>query len=74
MDLGVFEKIHYKGYWAVVVYDPEDGLLVGHVTGVDDVLGFHGNTKEEAVVRFHLCIDDYIDICKRYGRTADKST
>ena len=67
-------KYQYKGYQAYIKYDPEDGLFVGHVIGIGDVLSFHAHTKDEAEERFHFRIDDYIDICKRHGKNADKST
>ena len=70
--LDTTNKLVYKGYRADVRYDSEDGLYVGRVIDVDDVLGFHGSSEDELMERFHLCIDDYIDICKRYGRIADK--
>lgn len=67
-------QLQYKGYQAAVEYDPQEGIFIGHVIGIGDILSFHAHTKDDAEEQFHLCIDDYIDICKRYGRTADKST
>ena len=71
--LDTTKELSYKGYRAAVGYDPEDGLFVGHVNGINDVLGFHGNSEDELIQHFHSVIDDYIDICKKYGRTADKN-
>ena len=62
------EKLYYRGYTADVSYDPQDGIYVGIVDGVPDVLGFHADTLEELPLHFRNCIDDYIEIVTRYKR------
>lgn len=32
----------YKGYTARIDYSEEDGCFVGHITGISDIVGFHG--------------------------------
>ncbi len=36
------KAMKYKGYFAKVDFDAEDRLFVGHVIGIRDVVGFHG--------------------------------
>ena len=36
----------YKDFAARVEYSEEDGYFVGHIAGIRDVIGFHGETVE----------------------------
>jgi predicted HicB family RNase H-like nuclease len=37
----------YKGYAARVEFDAEDHIFVGHIIGIRDIVGFHGETVSE---------------------------
>ena len=37
----------YRGYAARIEYSDEDQLLIGHVAGIRDVIGFHGESISE---------------------------
>ena len=37
----------YKGFAARVEYSEEDGCFVGHIVGIRDVIGFHGESVAE---------------------------
>ena len=39
--------MNYKGYFAKVEFDVEDRIFVGHIIGIRDVVGFHGESVEE---------------------------
>ena len=58
----------YKGYAAHVEYSDEDGCFVGHLTGISDVVGFHGETVAELRGAFTEAVEDYLETCKRMGR------
>ena len=62
------DRLYYRGYTADVSYDPQDGIYVGIVDGVPDVLGFHADTLEELPLHFRTRIEDYIKIIARYKR------
>ena len=62
----------YKGYAARIDFDAEDGLLVGHIAGINDVVGFHAETVEDIVKAFHEAVDDYVATCEAVGRPAEK--
>jgi len=62
----------YKGYAARVEFDAEDGLFVGHLAGINDVIGFHSDTVPALVQAFRNAVDDYIATCERAGKAPEK--
>lgn len=58
----------YRGYAARVEYSEDDGCLVGHIAGIRDVVGFHGDSVAELRAAFAEAVDDYLDTCKKLGR------
>ena len=38
--------MQYKGYSAIVHYSAEDECLVGRIAGINDIVGFHGDSVE----------------------------
>lgn len=65
-------RISYKGYMARVEFDAQDGILVGHLAGVNDVVGFHADTVADLIAAFREAVDDYIAACARAGKPVDK--
>ena len=43
----------YKGYTAKIEFDPDDNILVGHIIGIRDTVGFHGETVSELKDAFY---------------------
>ena len=39
--------MNYKGYAVRIEYSEEDDCFVGHIDGINDVVGFHGNSVAE---------------------------
>lgn len=64
--------MEYNGYHAKVEYDDEDGIFVGTVIGLNDILGFHGTSVDELAASFQNCIDDYLDFCRETGKKPEK--
>jgi len=64
--------IEYNGYRAVISYDQADDMFVGEVLGIKDSLNFHGNTTQELKDSFHQSIDNYLDLCKKIGKSPKK--
>lgn len=62
----------YKGYAATVEFDADDMILVGKLTGIDDVIGFHADDSKEFIAAFHEAVDDYIETCAKAGRAPQK--
>jgi len=63
----------YRGYAARIEYSDEDQLLIGHVAGIRDVIGFHGESISELRRAFEEAVDDYIDTCEKLGREPQKA-
>lgn len=62
----------YKGYAAKIEYREDDGCFVGHIAGIRDVVGFHGESVEELRSAFIEAVDDYLDTCASVGQSPDK--
>ncbi len=58
----------HKGYAARVEYSEEDGCFVGHIAGIRDVIGFHGESVAELRAAFEKAVDDYLETCKKLGQ------
>jgi predicted HicB family RNase H-like nuclease len=65
--------MNYKGYAARIHYSDEDGLFVGHIAGIRDVVGFHGESVKELRSAFEEAVDDYLDTCAKLGREPQKT-
>lgn len=62
----------YKGYLAKVDFDPEDHLFVGHIVGIRDVVGFHGESVAELETAFREAVDNYLAACEKLGQEPNK--
>ena len=62
----------YKGYLARIEYDEEDRIFVGHLAGIQDIVGFHGITVDELEAAFHESVDNYIAISEETDRPVQK--
>ena len=63
----------YRGYAARIEYSDEDQCLVGHITGINDVVGFHGDSVAELPTAFEEAVDDYLEACEKLNRAPQKS-
>lgn len=63
----------HKGYLAKIDYSDEDALFIGKLAGIDDVIGFHGESVGELRVAFIDAVEDYLATCKKLGRTPQKT-
>ena len=64
--------LEYKGYHATIEFDAEDNIFVGKVFGITDSLNFHGTSVDELETSFHNCIENYLEMCKRYNKKPNK--
>lgn len=64
--------MEYNGYHAKIEYDSESSIFVGEVFGIVDSLNFHGTTVEELTNMFHQCIDNYLEMCKTFGKEPNR--
>jgi len=62
----------YKGYTARIEYDDADRIFVGRLTGIRDIVGFHGSTVDELQAALRESVDDYVQACEKLGQTPQK--
>ena len=66
------KAMQYKGYAARIEYSDEDGCFVGHIAGIRDIVGFHGESVAEMRTAFVEAVDDYLSLCAETGKRPDK--
>lgn len=54
------ETLHYKGFNGSVQFSSADGCYWGRITGIDDIISYEGNTREEFEADFKNAVDDYL--------------
>ena len=62
----------FKGYTARVEIDARDNLLVGHLLGMRDLVGFHANDVAGLRAAFEEAVLDYLDACAKLGKQPEK--
>ncbi|MDU9048198.1 MAG: type II toxin-antitoxin system HicB family antitoxin [Candidatus Electrothrix sp. Rat3] len=62
----------YKGYAASIEYNENDGCFVGHITGIRDRVGFHGESVAELKAAFQEAVEDYLETCAVVGKKPQK--
>ena len=60
----------YKGYIGIV--EADDGVFVGRVAGLRDVITFEGTTFEEVERAFRDSVEDYLAFCAERGEPPDR--
>lgn len=64
--------INYKGYTARIEYSDEDDCLIGHIAGINDIVGFHATSVPELHTAFEEAVDDYLQTCKIVDKAPQK--
>lgn len=62
----------YKGYHARIEYDGDDEVFFGRIAGIQDVVGFHGDSVTELKAAFREAVDDYMETCAKTGKDPQK--
>ena len=57
------------GYTAQIEYSKEDGLFIGHIAGIKDIVGFQGESVDALQDAFAQAVADYVETCATLGRT-----
>jgi predicted HicB family RNase H-like nuclease len=66
------KTMSYRGYAARIEYSDEDQCFVGHIVGIDDIVGFHGDCVADLRDAFREAVDDYLETCEKLGRAPQK--
>jgi len=64
--------MRYKCYCGYIASDEEASAFTGRIAGINDVVGFHGDSVAELKAAFHEAVDDYIEACAKAGREPQK--
>ena len=62
--------LEYKGYIGTI--EADDGVFVGRVAGLRDVITFEGESFSEVSQAFRDSIDDYLNFCAARGEAPDR--
>jgi len=62
----------YNGYAARIEFDAEDKIFTGRLSGIDDIVTFHGESVQELENEFHAAVDGYLEMSNRLGKPAQK--
>ncbi|WP_133510990.1 type II toxin-antitoxin system HicB family antitoxin [Candidatus Thiosymbion oneisti] len=62
----------YREYAARIDYSDDDGCFIGHIAGINDVVGFHGESVAELRTAFEEAVDDYLETCEKLNRPPQK--
>jgi predicted HicB family RNase H-like nuclease len=65
-------SLAHKGYVARIEFSAEDECFVGHLAGVEDVVGFHGESVTELRDAFEEAVEDYLETCERVRKSPHK--
>ncbi len=57
--------MNYKGYTAQIEYSSEDECFVGHLAGIRDIIGFHGDSVNQLRQSFEDAVNDYLKTCEK---------
>jgi predicted HicB family RNase H-like nuclease len=62
----------HRGFAARVEYSEEDGCFIGHIAGIRDLIGFHGESVAKLRRAFKDAVDDYLNTCEKLGQTPNR--
>lgn len=62
----------YKGYAARIEYSDEDHCFIGHIAGINDIVGFHGDSVAQLRTAFEEAVEDYLETCEKLNRPPQK--
>ena len=67
------DVLSYKGFIGSVHFSADDKVFYGKIEGIDDLVTFESKEVDGLIKAFHEEVNDYVLLCKKLGKTADKS-
>ena len=64
--------MRHKGYAARIEYSDEDSCFIGHIAGINDIIGFHGDSVAQLRTAFEEAVEDYLETCEKLNRPPQK--
>jgi predicted HicB family RNase H-like nuclease len=65
-------SLTYNAYSARIEFSSEDECFIGHIAGIQDVIGFHGETVAELKAAFEESVIDYLETCAQIDKAPQK--
>jgi predicted HicB family RNase H-like nuclease len=62
----------YKSYSARIEYSDDDACFIGHLAGIRDIVGFHGDSVSELRSAFEEAVNDYLKTCEKLNRSPQR--
>lgn len=62
----------YRGQIARIEFSEADGLFLGRLLGINDVVGFHADNVPGLHAAFEEAVDDYLETCAKVGKPPQK--
>ncbi|AKJ68796.1 DNA repair protein HhH-GPD [Pandoraea thiooxydans] len=66
------KAMNYKGYAIRIEYSDKNECFVGHITGIYDVVGFHGDSVTQLHAAVIEAVHDYLATCEKLRRPPKK--
>ncbi len=66
------DVLTYRGYAARIAFDAADETIVGHLSGIDDLISFQAQDARALRAAFQEAVDDYVATCAAMGRPAQQ--
>lgn len=63
----------YKGFTARIEFSADDNVFFGRVLGINEIIGFHGETVDEIKTSMRESIDFYLEVCEKKGKKPRKN-
>ena len=64
--------MHHGAYTARIEFDERDGIFVGRVLGLRNIISFHGETVAQLRREFAAALKDYLRDCEEQGIEPEK--
>ncbi len=64
--------LSYRNYSARIEFDADDRVFFGRLSGLRDIVSFHGESVDELVTAFQEAVDDYLETCAKVGKTPER--
>jgi len=64
--------LKYKDFTAKIDFSADDGVFVGRVLGIDDIIIFHGETVSELKKEFKGSIEFHLQLCAKESNPGKK--
>ncbi|HRE60869.1 MAG TPA: type II toxin-antitoxin system HicB family antitoxin [Micropepsaceae bacterium] len=66
------KQLEHKGYTGTAELSVEDGVFAGKIAFIRDLVTFESSTAAGLVRAFKEAVDDYLEDCRKSGRSPDR--